>query len=242
MVLGASGATGRKLVDQLLQNGQQVKLIVRSPSRLPEAWQKNKQVAIIQANASELKVAEMGEHLKDCHAVASCLGHNLNLKGIYGKPRKLVTDTIILVCEAIQKNGSANPTRVILMNTAGNRNRDLNEPLSMGERLVIASLRLILPPHPDNEQAADYLRIKVGQQNPSIEWVVVRPDTLVEEAQVSKYETYPSPIRSALFNPGKTSRINVGHFMARLITDSVLWNEWKGQMPVLYNKNAETAH
>ncbi len=42
--------------------------------------------------------------------------------------------------------------------------------------------------------------------------------------------------RCALFDPGKTSRINVGHFIATLIDDHTLWNEWKGQMPVIYNK------
>ena len=33
-----------------------------------------------------------------------------------------------------------------------------------------------------------------------------------------------------------TSRINVAHFMADLITDSDTWNRWKGKMPVIYNK------
>ena len=64
----------------------------------------------------------------------------------------------------------------------------------------------------------------------------VRPDTLINEDNVTEYELYASPIRSALFNPGKTSRINVGNFMARLIVENDLWNKWKGQMPVIYNK------
>jgi hypothetical protein len=32
--------------------------------------------------------------------------------------------------------------------------------------------------------------------------------------------------------------INVGHFMAELITDDELWNQWNGQMPVIYNKES----
>jgi hypothetical protein len=66
--------------------------------------------------------------------------------------------------------------------------------------------------------------------------VAVRPDTLINEDIVTEYEIYASPARSALFNPGKTSRINVGYFMAKLIVDNELWNKWKGQMPVIYNK------
>ena len=122
------------------------------------------------------------------------------------------------------------------MNTSGNRNRDLEEPISLGEKFVIALIRLLLPPHVDNEKAADRLRTKIGQKNKTIEWVAVRPDGLVNEDEVTEYEAYPSPTRSAIFNAGTISRINVGHFMADLIVDDNLWNKWKGQMPVIYNK------
>lgn len=93
-----------------------------------------------------------------------------------------------------------------------------------------------MPPQSDNEKAADFLRADIGQKNKLIEWVVIRPDTLINEDNVSQYELYASPIRSTLFNPGKTSRINVGHFMSRLIVENDLWNKWKGKMPVIYNK------
>ena len=49
------------------------------------------------------------------------------------------------------------------------------------------------------------------------------------------YELHPSPIMSPLFDSGKTSRINVAHFMADLMTDETCWETWKGQMPVIYN-------
>jgi hypothetical protein len=124
----------------------------------------------------------------------------------------------------------------VLMNTAGNSNRDLHEPLSFGHRCVIKLLRLLLPPHVDNEKAADYLRTVVGQDDPAIEWAVVRPDTLIDADEVSEYEIHPSPTRSAIFNAGKTSRINVGHFMAELILTNDTWIRWKGRMPVIYNR------
>ena len=79
------------------------------------------------------------------------------------------------------------------------------------------------------------IRINIGQKDPLIEWVAVRPDGLINEENVTNYEVYPSPIRSAIFNSGQTSRINVGHYMADLITDEIVWNKWKGQMPVIYN-------
>jgi nucleoside-diphosphate-sugar epimerase len=239
LVVGASGATGKLLVDQLLKSGQRVKVIIRPTSNIPDFWRSNDKVVIIKESITLISVDEMAKHLLDCQAVASCLGHNLTWKGIYGKPRKLVTDTVRLLCEAIQKNRPEEPIKFILMNTAGNSNRDLREPISGRERIVIGLLRLLLPPHPDNEKAADYLRTNIGQKNPYIEWVIVRPDNLVNEEKVTEYSLHISPTSSAIFKPGKTSRINVGHFMARLITDDDIRKKWKGQMPVIYNNISE---
>ncbi|PWI29551.1 NAD-dependent epimerase [Flavobacteriaceae bacterium LYZ1037] len=237
LVVGASGATGSKLVEQLLIQNHTVKVIVRSPEKLPESWKTNDNLKIIGASILELTDIEMRDIVSDCDAVASCLGHNLTFKGIYGQPRKLVTDATRRLCNAIQSNNQKRPTKFVLMNTTGNRNRDLNESISFAQKCVIGLLRLLLPPHVDNEKAADYLRTQIGQNNESIDWVAVRPDGLINEDNVSNYEIYPSPTRSAIFNAGKVSRINVGHFMASLINDDHLWTKWKGQMPVIYSKS-----
>jgi hypothetical protein len=94
----------------------------------------------------------------------------------------------------------------------------------------------LLPPHADNEDAADYLRTQIGQNDRIIEWAVVRPDALIDEAKTTEISVHPSPIRSAIFDSGKTSRINVGCFMADLISDEELWKRWVGKMPVVYNR------
>jgi hypothetical protein len=87
----------------------------------------------------------------------------------------------------------------------------------------------------DNEQAAEYMRTEIGQSDKTIGWCVVRPDTLIDLDHVTTYDVHPSPTRSAIFNAGKTSRINVAHFMADLISDDGIWKKWKGKMPVIYN-------
>ncbi|MFC2124120.1 NAD(P)-dependent oxidoreductase [Bacteroidota bacterium] len=235
LVVGASGATGRLLVEQLLNNGQNVKVIVRSPEKLPEFLKSHDNLSVICASVLELSNAEMAQHVNGCHAVASCLGHNMSWKGIYGHPQMLVTDATRQICNAIKANKSEKPIKYVLMNTAGNSNRDLHEPISFGQRIVIGLIRLLLPPQTDNEKAADYLRTNIGQNDRAIEWAVVRPDNLIDEEHVSEYEVHPSPIRSAIFDAGRTSRINVGHFMTELISDYNTWSKWKGQMPVIYN-------
>jgi hypothetical protein len=155
---------------------------------------------------------------------------------MYGHPRRLVTDTAKRLCKAIKDNAPGKKVKYVLMNTTGNRNRDLKEANPLGQRIVIGLLRLMLPPHVDNEKAADFLRTEIGQNDPQIEWTAVRPVNLVNESQVTKYDTSASPLRNPITDRSKVSRINVAHFMAELITDNELWKQWKGQMPVIYNR------
>ncbi len=94
LVVGASGATGRLLLEQLLNQGQQVKVIVRAPDKLSVIFRNNDNVTVIHASILDLSDAEMSHHVNGCDAVASCLGHTMSIQGIFGQPRKLVTDII----------------------------------------------------------------------------------------------------------------------------------------------------
>ncbi|WP_425397512.1 NAD(P)-dependent oxidoreductase [Aeoliella sp.] len=235
LIVGASGATGQLLVEQLLQRDQQVRAIVRSPQSMPSRLVESPRLTLIQANLLELSSDQLAGHLAGCDAVASCLGHRLSFGGIFGPPYRLVTEAVRRSCQAIKANAAPRPVKFVLMNTTGNRNRDQDVPRSVAEECVIGALRLLVPPHADNEQAAEFLKTEIGPGDAAIEWAVVRPDALTNDEQVTRYDLHPSPIRSAIFNAGKTSRVNVAHFMAELITKQETWDDWKGQMPVIYN-------
>lgn len=238
LVAGASGATGRLLVEQLLNRGEVVRIIVRSVDSLPKKIREHRNISIIHASILELDQAEMKAAVKGCDTVVSCLGHNMTFKGMFCFPRRLVTDATRRLCDAIKSNTPEIPVRFILMNSSGVRNLDVVEQISFKQKCVMSLLRWLVPPHADNEQAADYLRTEIGQSDPEIEWIAVRPDGLVDKTMVSEYTVYPSPIKSAIFEAGTVSRINVGHFMAELISDLSLWHLWKGQMPVIYSKES----
>jgi len=101
LVVGASGATGRLLVEQLLNCGQSVRIIVRVASSLPDTVKNHDNVSVIRASVLDLGDAEMAHHVNGCDAVASCLGHNMSFSGIYGHPRRLVTNATCRLCGAI---------------------------------------------------------------------------------------------------------------------------------------------
>ena len=92
LVVGASGATGIRLVEELLNREQYVKVIVRSPEKLPVTIKNHERLSVICASVLELSDKEMEQHVAGCNAVASCLGHNMTFKGLFGKPRRLVTE------------------------------------------------------------------------------------------------------------------------------------------------------
>ncbi|MFT7222660.1 MAG: hypothetical protein ACI82Z_000183 [Cellvibrionaceae bacterium] len=173
---------------------------------------------------------------KNCDVVFSFLGHNLTFKGIFGKPRLLVTETLQCICTAIKSNKPGDAVKVILMNTTGNSNRDIPETPPLSQRIVIAILRVLLPPHLDNENAEYFLRTQIARNNKTIEWVTVRPDALSNEKAIKKYNVCTSPIRNAIFDSEATSRINVGHFRTELILNESTWLKWKGNIPVVYNQ------
>lgn len=235
LIAGASGSTGKKLVELLLKADQKVKAIIRQTSMIPEWWYHDKRIEIIKININELDTDEMSELLKDCQAIVSCLGHHISFKGIYGSPKRLVKDSIELICNAILKNSPTGPVKLILLNNAGILSKNLKEKNSFAESVVISILRILLPPHRDNEMASNYLQSGIGKENPYIKWVIARPDSLTDDMEVSKYSIHHSPTTSAIFNAGKTSRINLAHFMRQLIVDETIWNEWEGHLPVIYN-------
>ena len=235
LVLGASGATGKLVVMQLIKRQINIRVVVREGAILSAEILDNPLVEIERGNITEFNDSEMISLLQDCNAVVSCLGHNISLRGMFGKPRDLVSNTIRNVSKIVMEKANKK-VKLILMSTTGYTNTLTGEKNSLGERIILSILKLLLLPHRDNVKAADYLHEEIGKDNEKLKWIAVRPDTLVNEDNKSAYEVYESPVRSPIFNAGTTSRINVSHFMADLLLNERLWREWQYKMPVIYNK------
>lgn len=235
MVLGATGATGSLVVKRLLNRGLDVVMIVRSKSRLSQEMLM--QAEVIEGEISIFSDNQLRDALEGCDACISCLGHNLTFKGVFGQPRDFV-EGLVKKLIRIKKSTNEKPFKFVLMSSSGVQNHAIAEHPAMSQRLVVSMLRKLLPPHKDNELAAHALVCsRMGAMSP-IDWVVVRPDTLIDKPEVTSFQEYQSPIRNVIFNAGQTSRINVAEFMCRLLTEDSLWEAWKYKMPVLYDLDA----
>jgi len=235
LILGASGATGSLVAMELLRRKMPVRIIVREGANLPAELRSNPLVEIKKGNISEIADSELLNLLENCNSIISCLGHNITMKGMFGHPRNLVADSIRNIGTLLYRQ-SGPAVKLVLMSTTGYTNAKDSRRQSLGEKILLSILKFLLPPHRDNVNAANYLQNEIGADNPYIEWIAVRPDTLINESHVGVYEVHQSPVRSPVFNAGKMSRINVSHFMVDLLANEQAWRKWCYQMPVIYNK------
>ena len=225
--------TGLPLVKQLLAKQHEVRIIVRSPQNFSTELLNNPKLRLIEAAILDLSDKELEEQVRNCDAIVSCLGHVMDFSGMFGEPKKLCTDATRRLCRAIEANKPEQPVKFILMNTVGVPDPDLPETRTWYERALLTLLRYGLPPHRDNETAAEFLHRDIGKQNRFIEWCSVRPDTLIN-AEVSPYDIQESPT-TGIFTGRPTTRSNVAHFMTALIENAALWNTWKFKRPVIMN-------
>jgi hypothetical protein len=234
LLLGGTGRTGRHVLRQLLERGIRVRAIVRSAGKLPPNVAGNPNLTVIEASLLSLQDEELQRHLRGCDAVVSCLGHVLSLKGVFGSPRDLVTRAMVRLCHGVEAREPPSPVKLVLLSSVSvNRPGGLDKRRSAFERAFLWVLRGVLPPAKDNQQAADFLVGTIGPANAFIEWVVVRPDSLVE-GEVSEYALHEGIVNS-LFSPGRTNMANVAHVLCEMVANPKTWADWKGKLPVVVN-------
>jgi hypothetical protein len=211
-----------------------VRAIVRSAGRLPEGIADDPRLTVVEADLLSLGGEDLVAHVRGCDAVISCLGHAISVKGVFGPPHDLVTRAAVRLCQAIQESQPDTPVRYILMSSVS-----VNHPGSSDtrrgtlEKVFLWVLRGLVPPARDNQRAADYLHGEIGASNPLVQWVAVRPDTLLE-GDASAYSLHEYLV-SSLFKPDSTNMANVADFMCDLATDAETWGRWAGRLPVIVN-------
>ncbi len=234
LLLGGTGRTGGRVLTQLLGRGVAVRAIVRSAARLPEDVSGDPLLTVVEADLLSLSTEELQRHLEGCDTVISCLGHPISLRGVMGPPFDVVVRAVSNLAHAVEAMRPAKPVRFILMSTVSvNRPAKADTRRGAGERLFLWVLRGLIPPSRDNQRAADFFAGEIGPSNPYVEWVAVRPDTLLE-GDIIDYRLHDELV-SSIFRPDETNMANVAHFMCELATDEAAWLRWKGGLPVIVN-------
>jgi hypothetical protein len=232
LLVGGTGRTGRRVLEQLLGRGVRVCAIVRSRRKLAASLTGNPNLALVEADLLSLPDEDLRRHLRGRDAVISCLGHVLSLRGVLGPPHDLVARATARLCRGIEALQPAAPVKLVLMSSVSvHRPGGLDTRRGALERAFMWLLRGLVPPARDNQQAADFLLGNLGSGDRFVQWTVVRPDSLLE-GDVSEYAVHEGLVNS-LLAPGSTSMANVAHFMCELVTSPATWAAWKGKLPVI---------
>ncbi len=238
LLLGGTGRTGGRVLTQLLGRGIRLRALVRSAERLPAGVAGDPLLTIVEADLLSLSAEQVKEQVDGCDVVISCLGHTISAKGVFGRPRDLVTRSVERVYRATWELRPARPVKLILMSSVSvNRPGGLDTRRGWFQRAALWLLRGLVPPARDNQRAADFLHDVVEAADPSAEWVVVRPDTL-KDGDVTEYALHEGLV-DGMFRPGETNRANVAHFMCELASDVGAWAAWQGKLPVIVNASPE---
>ena len=96
LVLGANGATGFNVVTQLLKQGINVKALTRNVE-IFDSIKNREHIEVLKASILETDNQMLKQYLSDVDAVISCLGHNITLKGLFGRPYTLGADALIRI-------------------------------------------------------------------------------------------------------------------------------------------------
>jgi nucleoside-diphosphate-sugar epimerase len=236
LLLGGTGRTGGRVLQQLLGRGVGVRAVVRSADRLPPGVAHDPQLTVVEADLCSLSDEQVREQVDGCDAVISCLGHTTSLQGILGPPHDLVARSVERVYRAARQLRPAQPVKLVLMSSVSvHRPGGMDARRGRFERAVVWLLRGLIPPARDNQRAADFLHDVVAAADPYAQWVAVRPDTL-KEGDETEYALHEGLVDS-LFRPGETTMANVAHFMCELATDPEVWAEWHGRLPVIVNES-----
>jgi putative NADH-flavin reductase len=193
-VFGATGRTGRPLVQQALEQGHQVIALVRDPAKL---GLQHERLKVLQGDLTRPEQVEAA--IAGADAVLSAAGH------VPGCPKDLLAQAARAIIPAMKKHGVG---RLVTLLGAGVP--DPSDPGSFGRKLMLGVMKLVARDMLEDAEAHARLVRDSG-----LEWTIVRPPRLTEGPRKGQYRTG----HLALGPSAQLSRADLAEFMLRQVTD-----------------------
>jgi putative NADH-flavin reductase len=193
LILGATGATGRNLVDQALGAGNDVTALVREPTRITIV---HPRLAIVAGDATDARTLEDAMGTKD--AVLSALGAGNSLRS------QIASRAVAALIPAMRARALK---RVIFLSSFG-----VGASLEQASLLQRIAFRTML-----RQIFADKAKADAMLRASGLDWTLVYPTLLTNGARAGRYRVGE---RLAMKGMASISRADVAAFMlAQLATD-----------------------
>lgn len=192
-IFGATGGTGRQLVEQSLAAGHEVTALARTPAKLDL---QHPHLTIVQGDI--LNPEQVAAALAGADAALSALGTSNE------SPEGLLPNGMKNILQGMKTHGVR---RIVAVSSLGVGNSRDQIPLAF--KLVIQSIPLLKKSLRELEQMETLL------QQSGVEWIVVRPGGLTNEPPTGNYKFGLDP----KIKPSRISRADVAAFMLKQLTD-----------------------
>jgi putative NADH-flavin reductase len=194
-IFGATGRTGKPLVEQALQAGHEVVALVRTPSKLTIQHPK---LTVIQGDA--LNPVDVDKVVQGSDAVISVIGQRK------GAPRDTMTVAITNIIAAMNKYG----VRRLVSLTGGGVDDPRDRP-KFANRMIKLALKL-MSGHvlKDAENHAEVIR------KSNLDWVIVRGPMLNDGPHTGNYRVGWVGVNTG----SRLSRANLADFILKQTTDT----------------------
>lgn len=203
-IFGATGRTGRPLVEQALARGYEVTAFARDPSRLGTSHER---LTVVRGDVTDGSAVERAVSGRD--AVVSALGH------VKGSPKDVQTRGTENIVAAMKKHGVR---RLVSLTGAGVR-AEGDEPKFVDRAITFLLKRLQPAVLEDGVRHAEVIK------RSGLEWVIVRGPRLTEGEKKGQYRVGLVGKNSGT----QVSRADLADFMLDQLTDDV----HLGGMPVV---------
>lgn len=202
-LFGATGRTGRRVLERALRAGYAVRALVRDPAKLTVT---SDRLTVVTGEVTD--PVSVGQTVQGADVVLSLFGQ------VKGSPRTLQTDGTKTIVEAMHAHGV---TRIVTLSGGGLRAEGLDKPGAADT--VIQLLLKTLASHVLLD-AQGHLEVL---QASGLDWTVVRGPRLTEKAGVGSYRVGWVGVDAGT----KISRDDLADFILTQVGDRT----FSGQMP-----------
>jgi len=212
LILGATGRTGKLILEEALNQGYEVNCLVREPKKIKET---NKKLKILKGSPEQ--ISELENAIKDCEGIISALNISRNSDFPWSKlrtPPMFLSDVMKNIISLTNKNGLE---RIVVCSAWGVAETEKEIPVWFKWLIKNSNIGVAYKDHERQEN-----EIKKSKLN----WTIVRPTGLnnfkKEKKIIESYDNEPRPKLTI-------SRKNVAKFMVNALKR----DELIGQIPVI---------
>ncbi|OCH94145.1 NAD(P)-binding protein [Obba rivulosa] len=208
LVLGGTGPSGIKLIEEALSASHTVVVYARSPQKLPDAITSNPSVTVVEGQLSDADALEKA--MQGVHAVVSALG-----PGAFHPSDTPLAKAYGLLIDLMKKN---NVQRLILLGTASIK--DENDKFSLQFAALISGVAVLA-----HSAYKDIVAIGTTVRASDLVWTIARVPILTNKEEKDYIAGY--------VGDGKTRTTLSRAAFAHFVIHELEVNEWCKKAPLI---------